>query len=106
MRKARDLVFDRRTVTWPDPFDSAGEHWRTIEPTADDRVGTLVGVCYPAIDLPRVHCPGAHEREHRRWIVARLRFQCRKVDRAAIEARRGTRFQAPGGQIKCPQPRA
>ena len=50
-----------------------------------------------------MHRGVAHEREHRRGIVARLLQQAVEGDRASVESRRRARLQPADGQLEFTQ---
>jgi hypothetical protein len=103
--EAVDLVFDRRAVTRPDPFDHAGVHRRAIQAAADDVVGARVGLGDPARDLRRVFVHRAEMGKHRTGLIARLLGQLRKIDASPIQARRGPGLEPTDPQRQFAQPR-
>src|ERR1039458_5313363 len=105
-REAVDLVFDRRTIARAYAFNHPGIHGRTVQAPADDLVGASVGVGNPTRQLLRMHVTAAHIGKHGRWIVARLLLHRRKIDRAAVDARRRAGFQAAYRKLQFAQPRS
>jgi hypothetical protein len=53
-----------------------------------------------------MQAPVPDEREHGRGFVARLGCQRRKIDRAAVEARRRAGLEPPRRQLQFPEPGA
>ncbi len=101
-----DLVFDRRAIARPHPFDDAGIHRAAIQTGANDVMRLLIGMGNPAWHLLRMHGGIAHHREYRDRIeVTGLLFQHRKIDTATINTRWRTGFQAPLRQLQFLQPR-
>ena len=93
-----NLVFNRRAIARADAFDHSRVHRRAIQVGADDIVCPLVGVRNPTRHLPRMLLRRSEKRKHRRRIVlAQLLFARRKIDRAAVDARRCARFKRPCG---------
>ena len=103
--KAVNLVFNRRAVAWPDAFDDAGIHRRTVEVGANDVVRPFVGAGDPAGQLFRVEFRVAKQREYRQRIVRVLLCHHRKVDGFAVKAWGRSCLQATGGQLQFAQTR-
>ena len=55
VRETMDFILDRWAVTGPHTFDHTGVHWASVQSTANNVVGFLVGVRDPARQLLRVH---------------------------------------------------
>jgi hypothetical protein len=112
--KAVDLVFHARAIARAHALDLAGEHGAAVKAGADDLVRALIGVGDPAGHLLGVHVRTAHEAEHRHPAlgvhatgdaVAGLLGAFRKIDGAAIQARRRAGLQTPLRQLQFFQPR-
>ena len=95
--EAIDLVFDRRTITWPTPFDRAAKERRFGQPGSDDIVSAFVGSSQRASEL-RKRLFERGEREAPLLRVAELRLRSCPVNRAAIDPRRGPGFEETLGQ--------
>ena len=91
--KAVHFIFNRGAVARADPFNHARVHWRAIQVTQNNLVGALVGVRDMAAHLLGMHLPRAEVRHHRRWGIARLLFQLRKIDGFGIDTRRRAGFE-------------
>ncbi len=96
--KAHDLVFDRRAVTWADPFDDPGIHRAAIEVIADHVMGFFIGMGDVARHLFWVLAGIAQEREYRHRRIAVLWRQYAEIDSAGVDARWRTGFQAVNAQ--------
>ena len=96
--KSHHFVFDRRAITWADPFDHTGVHWAAIEVIADHVMGFFIGVRDVARHLLRMLSRIAHEREHRHRIITVLLRQHAEINGARVNTRRCTGFQAADAQ--------
>ena len=96
--KAHHFVFDRRAITWADPFDYASVHWAAIEVIADHLMGFFVGMRDVARYLLRVLRRVAHERENRHRVIAVLLGQYAEINGARIDTRRRAGFQTADAQ--------
>src|SRR5450631_11346 len=103
--EAENLVLDRRTVARTHSFDDSGEHRRARACRADNLVSSLVCLRYETINLPRMFAGSPEKRKNWAWLIARLRGHDRKVDRAAIQARRGTGLEPPDSEGQLTQSR-
>ncbi|MDR9356858.1 hypothetical protein FEO99_05758 [Burkholderia multivorans] len=104
--ESMNLVLDRRAVARPHAFDHARVHRRTVETAANDVVRALVRVRDPARQLLRMLLGTAEEREHRNRIeIARLLFELREIDRAAVDTRRRSGLQPALRQLQLLQAR-
>src|SRR5665213_4235456 len=63
----------------------------------------LICLRYETISLPRVLTSAPEKRKDRTWHVPRLRLHHRKVDRAAIKARRRPGLKAPDAERQLTQ---
>ena len=93
VRKLDDLVFDGGAVARAGGVDLAAVHGRAMDVLADDAMGLRRGVGDVAGDLRLGDAAGA-EAEGRGIGVAGLRLEARKIDGAAIEARRSSGLEA------------
>ena len=96
--KAHHFVFDRRAVTWANPFNHASIHWAAVEVIADHVMGFLVGMRDIARYLTRMLGRIAEERENGHWVIAMLLRQHAEVDSARVDTRRGAGFQTAHAQ--------
>ena len=101
--KAHHFIFDRRAITWADPFDHAGVHWAAIEVAADHVMGFFIGVRDVARHLLRMLRRIAHEREHRHRVITVLLCQYAEINGTRINSRRRTGFQAAYAQRQLTQ---
>ena len=91
--KAMDLVFNRGAITGSHTLDHASVHRRTIQVVANDLVGLLVGMAYPAIDLLGMFIGTTQEGHHRHRRITRLGGHLREIHTAPVNPRRGAGFQ-------------
>lgn len=98
--EANDFVFDARAVAGSETFDLAAIHGGLVEVLADRVVSTGVGVGDMARDLAEVSEIRGKEGEGEGRIVAGLFFEDIEADGLAIEARRGSGFEADQGQAE------
>src|SRR4051812_28373871 len=100
VRKADDLVFERRTIPRTDALNLAVEQRGSIDVGADKFPNTIVGVQQMTVDL-RTLDRGRQEREAHRTIVSALDHEATvgdatfEVDAVAIQPRRGTGLEPP-----------
>ena len=87
------LVLDRWAIARADALDLTTVKRRTIKPATDDLMRALARMRDPAAHLGRMVRTRSHKREQRCGIVARLLFEPRVVDRAAIDAWRRAGLQ-------------
>ena len=88
VRKADDLILDGRAVARADALDLAAVERRAVEVFADDLVGFARGIGQIA-DRLIAGRPVGVERERDDLLLALLHLETGKVDRTAVDARRG-----------------
>ena len=101
--KTVNLVFDGWAIAWAHAFYLACKHWAAVKTAAYDVMGGAVGMGNPARHLARMQITRAAHRKHRRRRVTWLLTQSRKINAAAINAWRCTRFQTPLWQLQFAQ---
>ena len=101
--KAGDLVFDRRAIAWPYPFDHPGIHGRSVHTTANDLVGFFIGVSDVTRDLIWVIALFTNERHDRCWCVTGLRLNHIKINGSGIQSWRSTGLESVDPQRQLPQ---
>ena len=90
--KAHDLILNGGAISGTHAFNNSREHRRTIEVFLNDPVRLVVGVGQVAGDLWKGDSFGAG-RKARRWVVAWLLLQRRKVNAVPVEAGRGSSLE-------------
>ena len=105
--KAVHFVFYAGAVARAHAFNLAGKHRAAVKAAANDVVGAGVGVGNPARHLLRVLLHPAHKAKHRHrrthaagHAVAWLLQALAKVDRSAIQTRRGSGLESALGQLQ------
>src|SRR5687768_16183619 len=92
VRETHHLVFECRAIAGANSGDLAIEKWRLPDVCTNEFVDTVAGVKHVTGDLRSIELSG-RERERNRRIVTRLDLETRKVDRSAVQARRGPGLQ-------------
>src|SRR5262245_28436937 len=98
VRKANDLVLERRAIPWADAANLSVEQRGAFDVRPHDRADSIVGVKQMAVDLPLMNCRGLERERHGRVVaaldsersVADTRLE---INARSIQTRRRSRLQ-------------